>query len=190
MDLLSKYIPEYSFKETHFRDVSAHPTIVIDAAAAFRPEADAFFRKMIAVRELPMRLKALFGGRQTINPAPFGFHNFILLEKQNGSGLVYGLIGRFWQSDYGLVTVPDAQAFLTFNDPGTAKLVVGFSAIPQGDGRTRLVTETRIYCPDRATWLRFAPYWYLIRPVSGLIRVRILAIIKTMSERSSEAHIS
>jgi hypothetical protein len=55
----------------------------------------------------------------------------------------------------------------------------------QPDGLTLLVTETRVFCPDRASLLKFTPYWLLIRPVSGLIRRRILSSIKQMSERQS-----
>ncbi|MCA4125719.1 hypothetical protein LDY98_05140, partial [Pseudomonas aeruginosa] len=42
-------------------------------------------------------------------------------------------------------------------------------------GATLLHTETRVFCPDRASRLRFTPYWVAIRPVSGLIRRRLLA---------------
>ncbi|WP_223920280.1 hypothetical protein [Aeromonas caviae] len=45
-----------------------------------------------------------------------------------------------------------------------------------------MTTQTRVFCPDLACRLKFAPYWYLIRPVSGLIRRRILGAIKAESE--------
>ncbi|WP_201742261.1 hypothetical protein [Mangrovicoccus ximenensis] len=45
------------------------------------------------------------------------------------------------------------------------------------------MTETRVFCLDRAAERAFAPYWYLIRPVSGLIRRRLLA----MAARAAEA---
>jgi hypothetical protein len=35
-----------------------------------------------------------------------------------------------------------------------------------------------VFCPDRASRLRFTPYWLAIRPVSGLIRRRLLAGIE------------
>ncbi|ORE24217.1 hypothetical protein BKN47_31165 [Pseudomonas aeruginosa] len=45
-------------------------------------------------------------------------------------------------------------------------------------GATLLHTETRVFCPDRASRLRFTPYWLAIRPVSGLTRRRLLAGIE------------
>jgi hypothetical protein len=66
-----------------------------------------------------------------------------------------------------------------------AKLALGFSVQNASVGQTKLVTETRVHCPDRLSRLSFTPYWILIRPVSGLIRRRILNSVKGRSERSS-----
>ncbi|ABJ14701.1 hypothetical protein I5G24_21295 [Pseudomonas aeruginosa] len=52
------------------------------------------------------------------------------------------------------------------------------SAADRRAGATLLHTETRVFCPDRASRLRFTPYWLAIRPVSGLIRRRLLAGIE------------
>lgn len=176
MQRLDHYLPDYQFQETHSRIIAATPERVIDAAEAYRPESDPFFRRMILLRELPMRLL----GRQQ-NRAPFGLQDFTRLQRQD-SQLVYGLAGRFWQSDYGLVSIADGAAFRDFDRPGIARLALGFSAIALDNGTCRLTTETRVYCPDRASRVRFAPYWYVIRPVSGLIRQRILAGIKSIAE--------
>ena len=54
----------------------------------------------------------------------------------------------------------------------------GPEAGPDAGGGTWLLTETRVWCTDRAALLRFTPYWYLIRPVSGLIRHRLLARVR------------
>ncbi|MNY57193.1 hypothetical protein D3C86_1933640 [compost metagenome] len=88
-----------------------------------------------------------------------------------------GLAGKFWQTDYGQARIADGPAFLAFDAPGAAKLVLSFVAEPLDDTHTRLVTETRVFCLDAEARRRFAPYWYLIRPVSGLIRRRMLVAI-------------
>lgn len=181
MKLVSKYLPEYSFSEVHSCEVKAKPETVIEAAANYRPEVDPFFRNMIALRELPTRFGHYLRGKQVDTP-PFGLHNFVMLERVDDGELAYGLIGRFWRPDFGLVDVPDSQTYPEFSPRGVAKLALGFSAIVQQNGKTRLTTETRVFCPDLACRLKFAPYWYLIRPVSGLIRNRILAAIKNSSE--------
>jgi hypothetical protein len=182
MTLLATYLPDYSFREVHSCIIVASTDTVINAAAGYSPETDPFFRKMIGLRELPMRFASFLRGTQAQLPQPFGMHNFALLERRDGSHLAYGLVGRFWRPDFGLVAIKDGNAFLRFDTPGVAKLALGFSAIRQADGATLLVTETRVFCPDRSSWLKFAPYWYVIRPFSGLIRHRILGAIKSKSE--------
>ncbi|MGV2124474.1 hypothetical protein ACQZ4R_15450 [Agrobacterium vitis] len=185
MTLIAKYLPDFSFREVHSCVIAASTGTVISAAADYSPEADPVFRKMIGLRELPTRFASFLKGTQAHLPPPFGLHNFTLLERRDGAELAYGLVGRFWRPDFGLVPIKDGGAFLRFDTPSVAKLVLGFSATGQADGTTLLVTETRVFCPDRACWLKFAPYWYVIRPVSGLIRHRILAAMKRASESAS-----
>ena len=183
MQLIDKYLPEYGFSEIHGCDVNASPEVVLQAAIAYRPETDVFFRSMIGLRELPMRAIARLRGHESSVSQPFGLHEFTLLEHQPGQALVYGLVGQFWKADFGLFKIENAEAYLTFRTPGVARLALTFIVTEQG-GKTRLVTETRVFCPDRTSHLRFLPYWYLIRPVSGLIRNRILGSIKRASETS------
>lgn len=181
MQLIDKYLPEYGFSEVHGCDVSASPEVVLQAAMNYRPETDAFFRSMIALREVPMRALARLRGQKSTVAAPFGLHEFTLLEHRPGEALVYGLIGQFWKADFGLQKIESSDNYLAFRMPGVAKLALAFTVTKQGS-KTRLVTETRIFCPDRASHLRFTPYWYLIRPVSGMIRNRILNSIRKASE--------
>ncbi|MFD1296697.1 hypothetical protein ACFQ4Q_08610 [Lysobacter gummosus] len=185
MQLINKYLPEYSFKEVHFCNVKADASSVIEAAAEYQPHNDRFFRSMIGLRELPMRIGSRLRGKKSNKSLPFGLHNFVMLEKQDGAGLAYGLVGQFWRPDFGLIAIPDGDTFRHFNSSGIAKLILSFSATLQHDGTTRLVTETRVFCPDLVCRLKFAPYWYLIRPVSGIIRGRILNDIKKASELTS-----
>lgn len=182
MTLLATYLPDYNFQEVHSCTVAASTNTVVSAAADYAPETDPIFRKMIGLREFPIRFSSFLRGAQTQLPKPFGLQNFTLLERRDDSELVYGLVGRFWRPDFGLVPIKDGSAFRRFDAPGVAKLALGFSATQQVDGTTLLVTETRVFCPDRACWLKFSPYWYVIRPFSGLIRRRILGAVKRTSE--------
>jgi hypothetical protein len=190
MELIDKYLPEHSFRETHSRNVLADPEATIAAASGYRPDSDPFFRAAIAIRELPVRVLAALGGKRETAAPPFGLSNFTLLESRPGRELAYGLAGRFWRFDYGLVPIADGTTFRAFGAPGVAKLVLGISATRQGNGNTKLVTETRVFCPDRATYRSFAPYWYLIRPVSGMIRGRMLNSIQRASEGSRTVSVS
>lgn len=184
MQPLDGLLPFATFCERHFLDVAESPAALMAAAFAYRPEDDPFFRAAIALREAPMRLGGRLSGACADTRPAFGLDDFTRLEERPGRMLAYGLVGRFWRRDYGLVEIADAEAFRRFDVPGTAKLAVGIWVEGSDDGRTRLVTETRVFCPDSQTRRRFAPYWYLIRPVSGLIRRRILSSIA----RSASSH--
>ncbi|WP_018183685.1 hypothetical protein [Kaistia granuli] len=181
MALIDDYLPAYQFSERHSRPIAAAPERVMAAVAAYRPDNDRFFAAMIGLRELPMRLSARLSGRPATLAAPFGLANFTRLDERPASEMVYGLVGRFWQRDFGLAAIADGAAFRAFDEPGVAKLALGFVATRTATG-ILLATETRVHCADRAALRRFAPYWYLIRPVSGMIRGRMLAAIQRASE--------
>jgi len=180
MSLIDQLLPAYQFSERHSCRMAAEPAMVLDAVPAYRPDDDRFFRFMIGLRELPMHLLA----KADRIPEPFGLHNFTLLARTD-EAIVYGLIGKFWRLNYGLMPVVSGEAFRSFSENGVAKLALSFAVENASAGQTRLVTETRVHCPDRQSRLSFTPYWILIRPVSGLIRRRILNSVKGESERSS-----
>jgi hypothetical protein len=182
MSLLDRYLPVYQFSERHSVVVDGSAGAVLDAVEAFDPSGDRVSRRMTLARELPGRWLTKLGLAGTSRPAAFSKRDFIPLDRDGDREMAAGLVGRFWRLDYGLVPLPDAAAFLAFAAPGTAKLVIGFLAEPQGD-QTRLVTETRVYCPDRRSKLLFTPYWLVIRLGSGLIRRRFLQAVKRAMER-------
>lgn len=185
--LIDKYLPRYQFSERHTVDIPAPRAAVMAAVERFRPDDDAFFRAAIGVRELPMRLAASLGRRVAARQPAFGVANFTLLEQAGDEERVLGMAGRFWQLDYGQSAVADGAAFLAFGQPGTAKLALAFATEALGGNCTRLRTETRVGCSDRASLRSFAPYWYLIRPVSGLIRRRMLSAIRRDALRPAAA---
>lgn len=124
MQLIDKYLPEYGFSEIHGCDVNAAPELVLQAAMSYRPETDMFFRSMIALREVPMRALAKLRGRENNVAPPFGLHEFTLLDHRPSEALVYGLVGQFWKTDFGLVKMESAEDYLAFCTPGVAKLAL------------------------------------------------------------------
>lgn len=184
MPLIDRYVAAPDFRERHATNVNADAETALAIASAYRTEDDPFFRGMIGLREFPMRVIRKTVGGSSGSQLPFGIDNFTLLEA-NKSEIVYGLAGRFWSLDYGLEKFSGSAEFLAIKTPGSAKLALNFAVGLDGDGKTILSTETRIACADAAARRRFAPYWYLIRPVSGLIRRRTLNAIRRSSEAKS-----
>ena len=176
MSLIDKHLPRYQFSERHRTRVRASPDEVIRAVVALDRERTPNRLRdiLLALRTVPSRLL----GRKV------GILAFTPLDCDEKSETVAGLIGRFWQLDGGLVPIADADAFARFAEPGTPKLAIGFRATPDPVG-TLLTTETRVFCPDRHSLLRFALYWMLIRIPSGLIRRRTLRAIKAAVEKGA-----
>ena len=185
MELIERLLPQWQFSERH--------ALVLDgvtpghAYASIVPglsTQDPLINQAIAFREVPGRLlRALGLSRNALPTQAFGFHSFALLGQVPNAEVAFGLAGRFWQLDYGLRPVANAQAFAAMVDQ--PRLVLNVCVEPLGDHSCRLVTHTRVHCPDEAQRRRFAPYWYAIRPVSGLIRQRLLGRIAHLARATS-----
>ena len=177
MLLIDQYLPVFQFQERHAMVSDLPPKVLLDAVLLPGTTDDPWARSFIGLRELPDRLLGALGAKSGLSQRPaFGLDDFMPLGRDMDHELAFGLVGRFWQRDYGLVRLQEPQAqFAQYSEANLAKLVLNFSAEAMPEGRNRLVTETRVYCSDASALRRFTPYWWLIRPVSGLIRRRLLA---------------
>ncbi len=185
MELIERFLPQWQFSERH--------ALVLDGVTPAQAYAsiipglssqDPLINNAIALREVPGRLLRSLGlSRNALPSQPFGFHSFALLGQAPNTEVAFGLAGRFWELDYGLRTVNDAQAFAAMIDQ--PRLVLNVCVEALGDHSCRLVTHTRVHCPDEAQRRRFAPYWFAIRPVSGLIRQRLLRRIASLALTTS-----
>lgn len=195
-NLLEKYLPHFQFNEEHAIAIDAKSEQIFASLMHYDAGQDWLIRLAITMREIPLRLLILCKLLDEIAPAPFNLDKFTILEmiegvesRSNGknSQIAFGLVGQFWQANYGLQKIDDGTDFLIFNKPHFAKLVMVFQIendpLQQDRDSYILTTTTRVFCPDRYSKKRFLPYWYLIRPVSGLIRRRMLSAIKAQSEK-------
>lgn len=174
MDLIDHLLPQWQFAERHERRIDGVTADqVFDAIVPGMSAEDPWIGKAIALRETPGRLlRALGLSRNALPTQPFGFHSFTPLGQTPGREVVFGLAGQFWRLDYGLRPIADANAFAAMDDQ--PRLALSVSVQAQGTTGCQLLTHTRVHCPTDAQRRRFAPYWYAIRPVSGLIRQRML----------------
>ncbi|MBI1866785.1 MAG: hypothetical protein HYS06_00550 [Methylocystis sp.] len=187
MTISDNFLPVYQFSERHEGNVASKPNHVLDVIDTLDDRDDNLVRVLITLREAPARIVSAMGLSTALKHRPrFGMANFTKLER-NDKELVYGLVGRFWRPSFGLEQVADAETFVNFNRPGVAKLIMHFIAMPNEAGGVRLVTETRVFCPDLQSRLLFTPYWWAIRTASGLVRQRMLALIKKKVEHVTPA---
>jgi len=185
VELMARLLPIWQFGERHALHVEgvtpeqAYACIVPGLAAP-----DALIAQAIALREAPGRLLRKLGlSGNTLPPQAFGFHSFTLLGELPGREVAFGLAGQFWRLDYGLRPIADATGFAQLADQ--PRLVLNVCVEPVQGAGCQLVTHTRVDCPTEDQRRRFAPYWYAIRPVSGLIRRRLLQRIARLARLST-----
>ncbi len=90
---------------------------------------------------------------------------------------VGGAVARLWQHRPARRDIASLEEFARFAQPGWTKYLTDFHLQPCKGG-VQLTTETRGYSTDSRARRRFAVYWALIRPASGLVRRDILATVR------------
>lgn len=161
-------LPEFHHRERHSIRVAAPPDRALAAA------------KDVRLSDLPL-VRRLFRLRRLGATAPDG--RMWDLFAANGFALVgddtFVLVGRPWRPRGDLR--PEVPDFAAFSEPGYAKMALDLRAVPDGGG-ARLETETRVLLTDAHARRRFAAYWLLIRPFSGLTRRVWLRAAKRRAE--------
>lgn len=159
-------LPAYHHRERHSIDIAASADRAFAAAREARLEDVPLVSVLFKLRGLraaprgPIWDALLAQGFQTV-----------------GDDTVV-LVGKPWSPRSGRRKTED---FAGFDEPGYAKMAMDLRALPEGDG-SRLETETRIFLTDGAARRRFAAYWLVIRPFSGLVRRSWLKAAKRRAE--------
>ena len=170
--LIDEYLPLFHFSETHATEVNSPANVVYSSVFACNLGRSAIVRFLFRLRRLP-KCEMTIEGLQQIG--------FRFPAKREDREIVFGLIGQFWTSSTGIVPF-QPEDFLSFDVKGYAKVAGNLLAVPITSHRTRLITETRVQCTSSWSRARFALYWSLIRPFSGLIRREWLRLIKQYAE--------
>lgn len=188
--LIDSYMPQFDVSERHHTRVAASREATYSALWTANLASAPVARMLLALRALPgalggglAGLRALWArGSRPITLATFQERGFQLLAEQPPTELVIGLEGKFWRPT-GNLSTPSATSFRSQSvAPGTARGVWNFHLHARADGTTELTTETRVLCADASARRRFLPYWYLIRPASGMIRRVMLREIRRTAE--------
>ena len=179
---LDQLLPSYEFHEVHRTPVAAAPGEALAAVRAVTPWQTPLVPLLFAVRSLPAGITGRAGlpadrSRPLFDQmVEFGF---VVLAEEDDE-LVLGFVGQPWKLSGGsMPKIGSAAAWTAFDEPGYVKAAIGFRA----DGTT-LSTETRIHATDPDTRRRFARYWRLIRPASGLVRRSWLRAARRLSSAS------
>ncbi len=160
MTQLDPILPEYEESLVEERIVRASPARVFETFENLKISDMRLAKFLAGVRNLGRPVdtsdeSSLLGE----DARRFGW---VTLLRDPGRQWIVGLVGRVWRRDFGVAKLEERDAFLRFQEPGYAKIVVSyrFDAIPEG---TRIVSETRVHCTDEHAARRFRWYWRVIR---------------------------
>jgi hypothetical protein len=175
--LLERAMPVYHFNERHSRWVEAEPDDVWTALTQLRLSDLTVTRPLVMLRGLSRPGSP--EQRPLLERGPVRMFDAVPPNYAIG-----GLVARPWQLRPARVPVTGLAEFADFDEPGWVKCLTDFQ-VQVHAGRVRLSTETRGYSTDRRARQRFALYWALIRPGSGLIRRDVLAAVARKAEQSA-----
>jgi hypothetical protein len=176
---LDELMPEY--------DVAARYDILVQAslaetAAAFE-HADfsqlRLTKLLLGLRTLGRKRPEARDGTQVERLRRAGFIELANVPQRE---IVFGVVGRFWRPDSGIITGLSAEEVISFQTDGYAKAVWNFAIVAESERVTRVSTETRIRAFGQSAWWKFRAYWLIVGPFSGVIRKEMLAMIKRNAE--------
>lgn len=169
LKLIDKYLPEYTFSEYHSTEVNSPVEMVYACAKNFDMSKSKLIKLLFTIRGLPTQRMNLQGFLADMK--------FTALEERVPQEYLAG----FWLKKK-IEPIPDYEAFISNSISARIKVVWNFQCEEQSADNTQLSTETRILCVNPKTKFSFGLYWLVIRPFSGMIRKKMLQIIKKEAE--------
>lgn len=173
--LIDRFLPRF--------DVTLIEHVVADAdiGETWRAVRDL---DLLRVRS-PLTDLAIFARTAPAELKPFngdiGLHGWLRLGETPGREVVLGAVGRFWQPDieWHDVGAMTPAEFAAFAEPDWGRIVAGISVRPYGPSRTLITYEARTATADPVSALRFARYWWLVRP---FVRFVMRATLRTIRD--------
>ena len=180
---MNRFVPVYDMRIHHEVPVAAPPEETYRAARVADLSGSLPVRALLAARTLPHLVTGKERPPRSVKLDTFIQLGFSILEERPPHDLVLGTVGRFWLPSGELLRI-GPEDFRDFDEPGYAKGVMTLTVDEDGSG-SLLATETRVVATDAAARRRFALYWRIIGPFSGLIRRILLAEIKGNAESAA-----
>ena len=174
MSLHEKYLPEYDFNEVHRIEVDADDKSIFQAIMDLDARRSRLIRVLLRMRGMDTNVVSGFQNLSRMG--------FTVLELDPFREGIAGLVGQFWKPSGNIQSVT-AEEFCSFTRDGFLKATWNFRIVKSQKGTNTVETETRILCLGSSAKWRFRPYWFLIRPFSGIIRKEMLKIIRGQAQQ-------
>ena len=191
--LIDQFMPHYDFSIVFSRVFRAPPEHSFEAVVGSNLFEIPIFRLLIGARGVPQMLadavqrrhdaSALASSRPTFRLRDMASIGWVLLGERSGVELTFGQVSKAWKGRGG---VPDEAItpanFVTFDQPGFAKVVESTRVDPYGEKGSIVTAESRILCTDEDSRRRFRRYWLSVAPFTHLMRLIALPALARKAE--------
>ena len=172
---LDAWIPSPAVRTHHRRESASSAAALWDAAMRVEIDETRSLGRLVRWR-IPGLARGL-----TYHEL-FRQYPFAVLEEDERL-LITGLCGRIWTlgRDYPRLDGPDA--FRSWDEPGTVRVLLGHWVADAGDGRAELFSEARVEPVDRSAALRLRALWAVIGRFERLVGAEPLELAARRAER-------
>jgi hypothetical protein len=171
---LNDWVADPAVRTRHRRRAAASPDALWAAARDIRLSETGTLGRLVRWRIPGTAPDQTFRG--LLAEYPF----VVLAEGERWS--ISGLCGRIWtlSRDYPRIDGPDA--FRSWSEPGTVRVLFAHWVAPAGDGASALFSEARVAPVDRAAELRLRSLWVVIGVFERLIGAESLELAAARAE--------
>jgi hypothetical protein len=113
----------------------------------------------------------------------FRRYPFTVLDEGDGWS-ASGLCGRLWTIQRDYPHIANAEEFLTWDKPGTVRVVIATWVESDGDHRSTLFSESRVQPIDRGAGLRLRALWAIMGRFERLVGGEVLRIAAGKAEKA------
>jgi hypothetical protein len=164
---LDTWLPEPVVRTHHRRTVAGTPDELWRAANGVRLSETRTLGRLVR-----WRIPGL-DGRLTYGEL-FRDYPFTVLD-EGERHLVAGLCGRIWTLARDYPRLDGPEAFASWDEPGTVRVLFGHWVEP-ADGGSALISEARVQPVDRTASLRLRALWKVIGPFERLVGAEAIAV--------------
>jgi hypothetical protein len=171
---LDDWLARPMVRTQHHRRADAGPDALWDAARGVRLSETGTLGRLVRWRIPGTAPDETFRG--LLADYPF----VVLAEGERWS--MSGLCGRIWTLHRDYPRLDDPEAFRTWDEPGTVRVLFAHWVEADGDGGSTIVSEARVAAVDRAAELRVRSLWMLVGMFERLIGAESLELAVARAE--------
>jgi hypothetical protein len=171
---LDAWLVAPAVRTNHSRSAACRPEALWDAATRVRLDETRSLGRLVRWRIPGLERDLTYHELFRNDP-------FTVLEEDERL-LVTGLCGRIWTLSRDYPRLDGPEAFRTWDEPGTVRVLFGHWVRAAGDGRAEIVSEARVQPTDRAAALRLRALWTVIGRFERLVGAEPLSLAARRAE--------